>query len=64
MPDRQNITSKNRQSEDKEENNQGISTASYYREKLQGFYNDCEIEEMRDWLENSVGTNNTLYNRE
>jgi len=64
MSGRQNRTSKNGHLEDKEENDQGISTASYYREKLQGFYKDYEIEEMRDWLENSVGADNAPYNWE
>ncbi len=61
MPDKQNITSKNENIEDKEEHYQKVSTALYYREKLQGFYKDYEIEDMQDWLENGVGVDSTPY---
>jgi hypothetical protein len=64
MSGKQNRTNGNGDSENKGEHYQEISTSLYYQEKLQGFYNDFEIEEMRDWLENRVGADNAPYNRE
>ena len=64
MPGKQNRTNRNEDSENIAKLYQNNFTSLYYREKLQGFYKDCEIEEMRDWLKNSVGANNTPYNRE
>jgi hypothetical protein len=61
MPNKQNITSKNGRLENKEEHYQKISTTSYYRERLQGFYKDDEIEDLQDWLENGVGVDGTPY---
>lgn len=65
MSVKQNRTGKNGHLEDKEENHQRISTASYYRERLKGFYKDHEIKDLQDWLENGVGVDGTTpYNWE